>query len=99
MKEKVEKEVKEATDKVAEEEKRKKDEKDRNNEIVPKNIDIPKISTIGSSGLSLGLGIPFGPNNVPNLRKLVYDKALGRIVQEQEKKFLVIGGNPISVIT
>jgi hypothetical protein len=60
--------------------------------------DIPEISTTNANGhaqfigLSLGLCTPFMPNDVPNLRKFVYDKASGMIVQEREKKVIEIGG-------
>ena len=66
--------------------------------MVPMDIDIPEIKTTNASEhaqfsrLSLGLGIPFRLNYVLDLRKFVYDKALGIIVQEQEKKVSVIGG-------
>jgi hypothetical protein len=82
----------------AKEEHRKKDEESRNSEIVPMDIDIPEISIVDASGhakfggLILGLGTPFKPNDVPNLRKFVYDKASGNIVQEKEKKVSVIVG-------
>jgi hypothetical protein len=69
------------------------------------DIDIPEISTTDANkhtqfnGLSLGLCTPFRTNEVLNLKKFVCDKASGRIMQEQEEKVLVIGGNLISVIT
>jgi len=63
------------------------------------DIDIHEISTDSVSRINLGLGTPFMPNDVFNLRKFVYDKTLGEIVQEKENKFLVTRGNPISVIT
>jgi hypothetical protein len=43
--------------------------------------------------------MPFIPNDVPNLRKFLYNKVSGIIVQEKDKKVSVIGGNPISIIT
>jgi tryptophan synthase alpha subunit len=36
---------------------------------------------------------------VVNFKKFIFDKAIGRIVQQQTRKVPVTGGNPFSVIT
>jgi hypothetical protein len=80
---------------VEEEEQRKKDEEARNSETIPMDTNIPEISTTNANGhaqfigLSLGLHTPFMSNDVPSLRKIVYDKASSMIVQEREKKILL----------
>jgi hypothetical protein len=62
------------------------------------DTDIPTISTTNANGhaqfigLSLELQTPLMSNDVPNLRKIVYDKASGMIVQEREKKVILTGG-------
>jgi len=76
----------------------------RNDEVHPMDIDIPEISTIGVSGntpfngLGLGHCTPFRLSEAPNLKKFMYDKTLGRIVQEHVKKVSVIRGNTISIL-
>jgi hypothetical protein len=97
-------EAKEVVDK-AEEEQRKKDEEARNSETVPMDTDLPEIFTTCTSGQSQigGLDLGFEPHlkqaEVPNLKKFTYDKASGKIMQEQVKKVPTMGGDPISVVT
>jgi len=56
------------------------------------DTNVPEISIVGANihtqfiGLSLGLCTPLRPNEVPKLKKFVYDKVSGRIMQEKEDK-------------
>jgi hypothetical protein len=49
--------------------------------------------------MELGLRTPYKPSKVANLKKFKYDKATGRIVQQQVRKVPVTGGNPLAVLT
>ena len=51
------------------------------------------------NGLELGLRTLFKPSKVTNLKKLKYNKATRRIVQQQVKQIPVTGSNPISILT
>jgi len=69
------------------------------------DTDITEISIIDDNNdvqfnrLGFKLFTPFRPNEVPNLRKFMCKKMLGRIIQEKEKKVSVTKGNLISFIT
>jgi hypothetical protein len=96
--------VDEVVAKVVEEEKRKKGKEALNNDASPMDNDLLKTSTevpsnqLQTNRMELGLSTPYKPNKVANLKKFRYDKATGRIVQQQVKKVLVTGGNPLVVI-
>jgi hypothetical protein len=101
----VEKETKEAVDKVVEEERQRKNAENRDGDTHPMDLDIPGMSIVGteaettSSGLGLGPWEPFRPTEVLDLRSFTYDSKTGRIVQERVKKVPVTEGAPISVVT
>jgi hypothetical protein len=95
----------EVVEKAVEEEQHKKDEEARNDDTSPMDTNIPEISTGATSGhtqlcgLILGIRTPFKPSKVANLKKFKYDKAMGRIVQQQVKQVSVTRGNPLSLLT
>jgi hypothetical protein len=74
--------------------KKKKDEEALNNDASPMDTDILETSTkfpltsghLQVSEMELGLHTPYKPNKVVNLKKFRFDKATGRIVQQQTRK-------------
>jgi hypothetical protein len=95
----------EAIEKAVEEEQHKKYEEAQNDDTSPMDTNIPEISTVATSGhtqlrgLILGIHTPFKPSKVENLKKFKYDKAMGRIVQQQVKQVSFTRGNPLSLLT
>jgi hypothetical protein len=71
---------KEATDKVVEEERQKKNADDREGDTHPMDLDVPGTSTAGagtettSSGLGLGPWEPFRSTKILDLRSFTYDR-------------------------
>ena len=96
--------TKEVATKATEENQWKKYEEVENDDTIPMDTDIPKISTGGPNnhtqfnGLDLGHHTPHKPSKIPNLKKFKYEKFTGRIVQQEVWNIPVTWGNSLSML-